>query len=602
MLAHGEVFPVQFLHFGQHFGHQSLAEGDEFLGLVGDILQFEDDLCLQIEDGALQGHLAGGGLFFFQAEKLKVTAQIEDVEFFLVLAVDQPRTQAGAAADHLPEFGLAHDLFEEYQVEHFGHIDAGVQHIHRDGDLGQFSGVGKFVDGTLGVGHIVVDDLGIAGQVGVLLVEDVQDGFGVAVVLGEDDGLAQFFAVVDFEAVGHQQVEGFADGILVEEPFVEGGGLDAFGQFAVFVGEGGLVLGLFLGGEFVVDDALFEEFEFAFHRAVVHEEPVLDGLGQFVAVGGHAVLQLKDFVGVFVDFVLGGGGQAHQRGVKVVEDVPVFVVDGAVGLVADDQIEVAHGEEFALLVVDGVDAVHHGLVGGKYAVGGGVVLFLAEVGDRQIGQQVHKAAFGLGDQRIAVGQKENVFHPAAAQQHIAEGDDGAGLAGTGGHDQQGLAAVLGKGLAGGLDGALLVPAPGDVAVHLDVIQRCAHRPQIEELFQVPAGIEGGHPALGVEAVVQAGVKAVGEKDHRAAAALLFQKVGVEFGLLAALGGVHTGFLRLNDGQGAVGVVVERIVGKALPGAVGHTGNRHFVEPVFALHPAGIPQHGVDVELAGLVLR
>ena len=52
----------------------------------------------------------------------------------------------------------------------------------------------------------------------------------------------------------------------------------------------------------------------------------------------------------------------------------------------------------------------------------------------------------------------------------------------------------------------------------------------------------------------------------------------------------------------MGVVVEHIVGKALPGAVGHTGHRHFVEPVFALHPAGIPQHGVDVELAGLVLR
>ena len=52
------------------------------------------------------------------------------------------------------------------------------------------------------------------------------------------------------------------------------------------------------------------------------------------------------------------------------EDIPIFMIDGAVGLVADDQVEVAHGEQLSLPVLHQVDAVHHGLVGGKDAVGG----------------------------------------------------------------------------------------------------------------------------------------------------------------------------------------------------------------------------------------
>ena len=71
------------------------------------------------------------------------------------------------------------------------------------------------------------------------------------------------------------------------------------------------------------------------------------------------------------------GGKANQGRIEVVEDVPVFVVDGAVDLIADDQVEMAHGEQLPLPVFHQVDAVYHGLVGGKDAVGGVVVLLLA---------------------------------------------------------------------------------------------------------------------------------------------------------------------------------------------------------------------------------
>ena len=92
-------------------------------------------------------------------------------------------------------------------------------------------------------------------------------------------------------------------------------------------------------------------------------------------------MQLKDLVGVLVDFVFGGGGQAHQRSVKIIENIPVLVVDGAVRLVTDYKVKVSDGEQLALVVLHRVDAVHHGLIGGEYAVGGIVILLLAEIGN-----------------------------------------------------------------------------------------------------------------------------------------------------------------------------------------------------------------------------
>ena len=48
-----------------------------------------------------------------------------------------------------------------------------------------------------------------------------------------------------------------------------------------------------------------------------------------------------------------------------------------------------------------------------------VVLLLAEIGNREIGQQIHKAALGLRYQTVAVSKEENIFHPTMLEQHIA---------------------------------------------------------------------------------------------------------------------------------------------------------------------------------------
>ena len=98
----------------------------------------------------------------------------------------------------------------------------------------------------------------------------------------------------------------------------------------------------------------------------------------------HAVEWEKEFViesDVSWNEMVGGGGQAHQRSVKIIENIPVFVVDGAVRLVTDYKVKVPNCEQLALVVLHRVDAVHHGLIGGEHTVGGIVVLLLAEIGN-----------------------------------------------------------------------------------------------------------------------------------------------------------------------------------------------------------------------------
>ena len=53
------------------------------------VLQFEYDLCLQVENRALQRRVIGAGLTLIHAEKFKVTTEVEDIELVFILAVKQ---------------------------------------------------------------------------------------------------------------------------------------------------------------------------------------------------------------------------------------------------------------------------------------------------------------------------------------------------------------------------------------------------------------------------------------------------------------------------------------------------------------------------------
>ena len=161
------------------------------------------------------------------AKELKVAAEVENIELVLILTIQQPRTQTGAASNHLPELRFAHDLFKEHQIQHLRHVNAGVQHIHGNSDLRHFFRVGKLVNGTLRIGHVIVDDLGKARKMWVFLIENPEDFLCMGVIFRKNDGLAQLAAVVDGQAVGHQRVQYLSDGVFIENPFVQRRGRNA---------------------------------------------------------------------------------------------------------------------------------------------------------------------------------------------------------------------------------------------------------------------------------------------------------------------------------------------------------------------------------------
>jgi hypothetical protein len=122
---------------------------------------------------------------------------VEDEELGLVLAgPEEVFAQARAAADHLPELHVRLHRLREDQVHHLGHVDAGVEHVDRDGDGQLVVGVLEVVDELVGLRFLVVDDATEGRAVlRVELAEDLGEMHRVQVVPREDDGLADMLPV-----------------------------------------------------------------------------------------------------------------------------------------------------------------------------------------------------------------------------------------------------------------------------------------------------------------------------------------------------------------------------------------------------------------------
>jgi hypothetical protein len=68
---------------------------------------------------------------------------------------------------------------------------------------------------------------------------------------------------------------------------------------------------------------------------------------------------------------------------------------------------------------------------------------------------------GLIDQGVPVGDKEDMAGLVGAQKQVYQRHGDTGLAGAGGHDDEGAALACGKGFGHLADGLLLVEAVGD---------------------------------------------------------------------------------------------------------------------------------------------
>ena len=96
---------------------------------------------------------------------------------------------------------------------------------------GALSLLGEVVDQALRILGLEGDDTGeLTLVVRIVDVEPLGDELGVLLVLGEDDGLAQPVATGHLQAARHQVLQHLVHGVLVEEPLVDGLGLDPVGH------------------------------------------------------------------------------------------------------------------------------------------------------------------------------------------------------------------------------------------------------------------------------------------------------------------------------------------------------------------------------------
>ena len=117
----------------------------------------------------------------------------------------------------MPELGFGAHFFEKHQVNTLGYIDAGVHHIHRNGNVRLLLRPFKCINHILGIGILTNDALRKRAVIfGVQLVEPLQNEFRMAFGLGKDDGFADVVATGNLDATGHQILQNGIHGDFVK--------------------------------------------------------------------------------------------------------------------------------------------------------------------------------------------------------------------------------------------------------------------------------------------------------------------------------------------------------------------------------------------------
>ena len=173
-----------------------------------------------------------------------------------------------------------------------------------------------------------------------LLAHDPDDVFGVAVVLGEDQRLGHLGAAG--EDLGEQLVaEGAHQGAdLVQGDHVAVELVGVVGEVLV------QLLPAHLAGELVAQVHVVAGFHLAARLGDLRANAVdvvvdVDAVGHRLLV---AVLHHQVLVEEAEGLLAGRGGEADQVGVEVLQHLPPEVVDGAVRLVGDDDVEGLDGD------------------------------------------------------------------------------------------------------------------------------------------------------------------------------------------------------------------------------------------------------------------
>ena len=276
-------------------------------------------------------------------EIIEVVPVIDDQEVSLLLTVGRVRPRAGAAAKHLPELHLTEDGLGKDEIPNGGYVDAGIEHVHRDGDAGEVL-VLEIIEGFLCPLHLAVDDFGetLALKVGVKTVEAFVDFQGVPVRHSKDDGLRGQGASGVVDRMVHELADDSVVGTGIRDLALQVCALEA-----VLVGVDSLLANLLF--YFIRKLSRLQPFDLKtsagdVNRTIRNKVFVPHRFIVTVVKRRAVVVTVEQLEGVVIEEVGGRGGEAEMDCVEVVEDGLVAAVDGAMAFVRNDEVVVARGE------------------------------------------------------------------------------------------------------------------------------------------------------------------------------------------------------------------------------------------------------------------
>ena len=124
------------------------------------------------------------------------------------------------------------------------------------------------------------------------------------------------------------------------------------------------------------------KFQCSLHRHKVNQITILYCLRKLIAISRNTVLQFKDFIGIFVNFIFWSSCQPNQRSIKIIKNIPVFIVNGTMCFITDHQIKMSAGKQFSLFVLNRIYTVYHGLISRKNTMSCIVIFLFAQICNR----------------------------------------------------------------------------------------------------------------------------------------------------------------------------------------------------------------------------
>ena len=149
--------------------------------------------------------------------------------------------------------------------------------------------------------------------------------------------------------------------------------------------------------------------------------------------------------------------------VEVIKDVAVDIVDTAVRLIGDNQIEKAR--------IEGLEDLLHRRIGGEEHALARIRFHARCDNADRLCQEIIEGVLRLLAQFLAVAQEQNALYPSCPNQKIGEGNRYPRLAGASRLHDQCFAVLFREALSNPLDRLHLVKAIDDLIVDFDRIKR-----------------------------------------------------------------------------------------------------------------------------------